>query len=303
MEDISLLHHFILHKNAESGLAVKSIAAYHQDIADFLVYLDFLNKPLLHVLEADIHDYIASLHDKGYKAASLARKISTLRQFFLFLYLENHLSHNPCKHLESPVFRRTLPDPLTIDEVKLLLQAAQQGVFPHNLRLIALLELVYGAGLRVSELVSLPVAAVLDKQDYTLILGKGKKERLIPLTSYAKQAIADYLPYRLFFCQNRPSLFLFPSTGKEGHLTRVRFFQILKALAPITGIPSEKLKPHNFRHGFATDLLRNGADLKSIQSLLGHESITTTEIYTHLKYQDIEDNLLKYHPLQKSETV
>ena len=299
-QDVSVqeaLQKFIYFKNIEVGFSLKSIDAYRSDLNDFIQSVTFLHKKIHLVTQGDLEDYIASLTDRGYKTGSVARKMSVLKQFFSFLYLEKYMPQNPAQHLKHPKHKRKLPNSLTLDEIDVLIKHAGQGVFPHNLRFVALLELVYGSGLRVSELVSMPLSAISHDRDYTIITGKGNKQRLIPLTQQSKHAIDAYLPYRLFFCNNKDSLFLFPSTGRDGHLTRIRFFQILKSLAASTGIAAEKLNPHNFRHSFATDLLRGGADLKSVQNLLGHQSITTTEIYTHLCYDDIQHSLRNHHPL------
>lgn len=291
------LQKFIKYKNVEVGFSFKSIEAYQADIRDFLTYLRPSQKKIADLSKADIEDYIATISHAGYKAGSVARKMSALKQFCIFLYLEGHILENPFKKIKFPKAEKNLPDPLSIEEIEALLRAATKGVFPHNLRLVCLLELAYGTGMRVSELVSLPLSAVAHGEDYIMISGKGRKQRLVPFGDAVKKALEQYLPYRMFFCRQRESLYLFPSVGQTGHLTRVRFFQILKSLSSDTNIPESKLSPHNFRHSFATTLLKGGADLKSLQSLLGHENISTTEIYTHLDHEDIKKALNKTHPL------
>lgn len=296
----SYIDKFIAYKNIEAGFSLRSLTAYRTDLRDFWQKIGYTADRLSLVHKGILEDYIISLYNSGYKTSSINRKISAIKQFFAFLYLEKYISENPALKLEHGKPEKNLPEPLSQNEFELLIAEAKKGQFPHNLRFIALMELCYGAGLRVSELVSMPLSALHPDKNYAIIMGKGQKERLIPLGSLARKALLDYLPYRLFFCQDRENHFLFPSTGREGHLTRVRFFQILKSLAPATGIASERLHPHNFRHSFATDLLRGGADLKSVQSFLGHESITTTERYTHLCTEDIEKALLENHPLEKN---
>ena len=291
------LQKFIKYKSVEVGFSYKSLEAYQSDIRDFLTYLRPSKKKINALEKDDIEDYVATISQQGYKTGSVSRKLSAIKQFCIFLYLEGHILNNPFQKIKFPKKEKNLPDPLTLQEIETVLEAAKKGVFPHNLRLICLLELAYGTGLRVSELVSLPLSAVTYDQDYIIVSGKGGKQRLVPFGKTVKEALDAYLPYRQFFCGGRESLYLFPSTGRSGHLTRVRFFQILKSLSGETNIPEKKLSPHNFRHSFATSLLKGGADLKSLQSLLGHEHIATTEIYTHLDSEDIKDALEQTHPL------
>lgn len=295
----NVIANFLKSKNVESGFALKSLEAYQTDIVDFMNNMRKQRKIIGRISTENIEDYIGSLRDRGYKMSSIARKTSALKQFFSFLYLEGVIEKNPTTSLKQPRKNHTLPDTLTVKDIELLIAEAHKGVFPHNLRFVCLLELMYGSGLRVSELVSMPLSAADHTKDYSIITGKGDKQRLIPFTDRSKKAIADYLPYRLFFCNDVQSPFLFPSTGKDGHLTRVRFFQILKSLSDSTQIAPEKLKPHNFRHSFATHLLQGGADLKSVQILLGHQNIATTEIYTHTTIEDVKKTLFEKHPLTK----
>ena len=292
------LEKFIKFKSVEVGFSYKSLDAYQSDIRDFLIYLRQLRKKIVDLKKSDLEDYIDSISDYGYRASSVARKMSALKQFCIFLYLEGHLLENPFQKIKFPKKNKSLPDPLTNEEFDILVEHAAKGVFPHNLRFICLLELAYGTGLRVSELVALPFNAIRLEQDHIIVSGKGNKQRVVPLGEKVKQSLVAYTPYRLFFCNNRDNQYLFPSTGRSGHLTRVRFFQILKALSHDTHIPEHKLTPHNFRHSFATGLLKGGADLKSLQSLLGHEHLSTTEIYTHLDSEDIKKSLYNIHPLQ-----
>ncbi|MEM6602843.1 MAG: tyrosine recombinase [Pseudomonadota bacterium] len=290
---------FLRYKNIEVGLATQTIEAYQNDLSHFKDHLLSQNKAFDKVTHHDLQDYVGLLHDLGYNMTSIARKVSALKQFFSFLYVEKILSANPAQKLKHPKQSQKLPDPLNRDEIECLIRAASAGKVPYNLRLVALLELAYGTGLRVSELVSLPYASISHNRDHMIVEGKGRKQRLLPLMNRTKKAIEIYAPHRLFFSRTAQSSYLFPSSGKTGHLTRVRFFQLLKALAEETSISAEKLSPHNFRHSYATDLLKGGADLKAIQSLLGHEHITTTEIYTHLDDRDIHDMVVEHHPLSK----
>lgn len=294
------IHKFIRYKSVEVGFSLKSLEAYKRDIRDFFNDWDIEKKNISSISLDDLQDYIGLLYDKGYKVGSISRKISVLKQFFTFLYLENILSHNPGKELKQPKGDKKTLKPLSFDEINLLIQEARKGTYPHNLRLVALLEIIYSAGLRVSELMSLPVSAVRQDTYFAIVTGKGNKKRHVPLTNRAQKAIEEYLPARLSFNKGIENGFLFPSTGQAGHLSRIRFFQILKSLAPATGIPVEKITPHNFRHSFATHLLKGGADLKSVQTLLGHANIATTEIYTHTDSEDVQNALENHHPLHKN---
>lgn len=291
---------FLQSKSLQNNFSIKSIDAYRNDLSNFGSYLQkyhniFLEKVDLRLIE----DYIAWLYDNQYKPAAVARKISAIRQFYKFLYLEGHIHENPSRFLKTPKFQQTPIQPLDYHQIKTLIEATNNFIFPHNLRLKALIELAFGAGLRVSELVTLPFEAINHKRDYTIIKGKGNKERLIPLTQVMKQAIAEYIPYRQYFSNGLDGAYLFLSTSKEGYLTRVRFFQLLKELAIYAHIDPAMISPHVFRHSFALSMLRGGADLKSLQALLGHETIDTVEIYTKINNDDLWHMIHKHHPLNK----
>jgi len=291
---------FLQSKALLSNFSINSLDAYRSDLIDFELYIiNFCNTQLdlvsLHLIEK----YIASLFDAHLKPAAINRKISVIRQFYKFLYLEGAIKENPTRLLKSPKFNRTPINPLTQQDIEALITATDHFVFPHNLRLKALIELAFGAGLRVSELITIPFEAVNHKRDYTIIKGKGNKERLIPLTNIIKKAISDYLPYRHYFSHGIDGAYLFPSRGKTGHLTRVRFFQLLKELAIFANMDPSLISPHVFRHSFALSLLRGGADLKSLQALLGHEKLDTVEIYTQINNEDLWQMMHEHHPLEK----
>jgi integrase/recombinase XerD len=291
---------FLQSKSLQNNFSIKSIEAYRNDVSSFDAYLQKYHKiPLEKVTLLIIEDHIAWLYDNHYKPAAIARKISAIRQFYKFLYLEGDIHENPSRFLKTPKFQQTPIQPLEYQQIQNLIEATENFIFPHNLRLKALIELAFGAGLRVSELVSLPFEAVNHKRDYTIIKGKGNKERLIPLTDVMKKAILDYTPYRLYFSNGIDGHYLFLSTSREGYLTRVRFFQLLKELAIYAHIDPALISPHVFRHSFALSMLRGGADLKSLQALLGHETIDTVEIYTKINSDDIWNMIQKHHPLNK----
>ena len=279
---------------AEQNAASNTVQSYQNDLIRFL---SASSKASVDITEADILNYLAVLHQKEYQAASRARKLSAIRQYFLFLQREKLISNNPSSGVESPKLTRPLPKIMTQLDVEKLLTAARE--IPDAQRLVALLELLYATGMRVSELVSLPYSAYIQgKRDQTLIVrGKGNKERIIPVGKMAIQALDEYIALRTKAEKDNP--WLFPSSSQEGHLTRQRFGQLLKQLALEAGLDPTKISPHVIRHAFATHLLHNGANLLSVQKMLGHADIATTEIYTHILSGKLIDVVNSCHPLAK----
>jgi integrase/recombinase XerD len=227
-----------------------------------------------------------------------------LRQFYRFLYAEGHRKDDPAAAIEGPKRGRPLPKVLTVDDVDRLLGAARQepdggrslAERLRRTRLVCLLEVLYATGLRVSELVSLPIAAARRDARVLLVRGKGNKERLVPLNGAAKAAMADYLALRKE-AGLEASRWLFPSFGESGHLTRQHFARDLKAVAVAAGMRADKISPHVLRHAFASHLLQNGADLRAVQTLLGHADISTTQIYTHVLEERLKSLVRDLHPL------
>jgi len=233
----------------------------------------------------------------------VARRLSATRQLFRFLYAEGHRSDDPAAVLEGPKRGRALPKVLSIKDVDRLLEAARAGMNDETAapaarlraaRMLCLLETVYATGLRVSELVALPAAAARREQAMLVIRGKGGKERLVPLNDAARRAMADYLKLAGKAAESK---WLFPSFGEQGHLTRQHFARELKLLAASCGIAAEKISPHVLRHAFASHLLHNGADLRVVQTLLGHADISTTQIYTHVLEDRLKSLVRDLHPL------
>ncbi|MDG1437891.1 MAG: tyrosine recombinase, partial [Emcibacteraceae bacterium] len=256
----------------------------------------------------DIRRYLKYLEEQGFAATTSARKLSCLRQFFKFLYAEGIRTDNPALDLDGPQTGRSLPKLLGEDEVTLLLEEAERRAKATNhindLRLLALLELLYATGLRVSELVSLPRNTFSSGEPYIYVIGKGDKERLVPLSARALSAVSDYTDAMVLAKNSKGKLkfasenkWLFPSRGKLGHLTRHRFAQSLKELGLSVDIPSNRLSPHVLRHAFATHLLSNGADLRAVQKMLGHADISTTQVYTHVLEERLKSLVQSKHPL------
>src|SRR5690606_22314520 len=241
--------------------------------------------------------YLKFMDDLGLKATTQARRLSALRQLFSYLLTEDIRRDDPSLNIDSPRAGRRLPKYLSEAEVDCLLAAAE-GESAEEKRLHALLQLLYATGLRVSELVTLPYPALRDEDRFLLVRGKGGKERLVPVNRTSKQALDEYLALRSSFCPDGAhSKWLFPSRSEEGHLTRQRLGQLLKDLAIRSGIDPAKVSPHVLRHAFASHLLANGADLRSLQKMLGHADISTTQIYTHVLQKRLMEIVATHHPL------
>ena len=291
---------------AEKASAKNTLISYQQDLVDFAQFLG--SKALRLVEKEDVERYLQSLAQRGLASTTQSRRLSALKHFYKFLVSEAFINHDPTHRFEGPKSPRNLPKLLTYDEVDLLIQTAATSISPQGIRLYCLLEILYASGLRVSELVSLPLAVIpqdleqLSHQQMLFVKGKGERERLVPLGGHAVEAIKTYLSIRSHFLdphKKENHKWLFPSRSKEGYLTRHRFFQLLKELAVLANIYPEKVSPHVVRHAFATHLLQGGADLLSIQKLLGHADISTTQIYTHVMADHIVNLVTQHHPLAK----
>jgi integrase/recombinase XerD len=287
--------------SAERGASRNTLEAYARDLGALATDLAKRGTPLKSATRDDLRRHLAGF--PAAKASSQARRLSVLRQFYGFAYNEGWRKDDPTGAIEAPKRGRPLPKVLSLKDVERLLAAAHgtKKPSPEDLRLAAIVELLYASGLRVSELVSLKLAALRGKTDFLLVRGKGGKERLAPLNRSARKAIRDYQDVRAEFLSGaRESPFLFPSRGAEGHLTRRRCHQLLKELAAKAGIDTGKLSPHVLRHAFATHLVEGGADLRSVQTLLGHADIATTQIYTHVARDRLKATVESAHPLAKN---
>lgn len=293
---------------AERGAAVNTLDAYRRDLDDFVAFLASRGVGVASTARGDIAAFLERLAVDGLAPASRARRLSALRQFFAFLHREGIIAEDPAQGLAGPKTRRALPRILNVAEVDLLITAAHTRVGGltgrerfRALRLAALVEMLYATGMRVSELVTLP-RAVLDGDGRVLtIKGKGGRERLVPLTRAAREALTRYLGIDDGGEEARAPLprakWLFPSRSAEGHLTRQRFAQDLKDVAVEAGLDPARVSPHVLRHAFASHLLDRGADLRAVQQLLGHADISTTEIYTHVLEERLKRLVNEHHPL------
>jgi len=295
---------------AERGAGKNTLAAYGRDLADFSAYLAGSGRSVATAATADLRAYLGALARRGLRPATVARRLSAIRQLYRFLYAERQRKDDPAAVLEGPKRVRALPKTLTIGEVDRLLTVAGRSdpaaPLPVRLRaarLACLIELLYATGLRVSELVALPTTAARRDARFIIVRGKGNKERLVPLNDAAKRAMADYLALLAESAAAHRagrvagSKWLFSSFAEAGHLTRQHFARELKALAAAAGLRAAQLSPHVLRHAFASHLLHNGADLRVVQTLLGHADISTTQIYTHVLEERLKSLVRDLHPL------
>lgn len=287
---------------AERGASPRTLEAYRRDLDDFAGVLKI---DITKATPADLRRYLQHMQKAAMAPRTASRRLSCLRQFYKFLYGEGQRADDPTATLDNPRLGRPLPKFLTEKEVERLLDAARALAGTKALRAAALLELLYATGLRVSELVSLPLAAVRGTQATVrpaiIVRGKGTKERMIPVGDAARTAVAAYLDVRDGFIPTnaKTSPRLFPSDGRGGHLTRGGFSTLLKDIAVRAGIAPARVSPHVLRHSFATHLLAHGADLRSLQQMLGHADISTTQIYTHVLEERLRQLVQNSHPLAK----
>jgi integrase/recombinase XerD len=301
---------FLEMMTAEKGAAANTLDAYRRDLADFTGFLDRTGLGITSVGKSHISRYLQELSVAGLKPASRARRLSAVRQLYKFLEAEGAVKESPVEGIAAPAKKRALPKTLSVDEVDRLIAAAAEaadGLTGRDLvravRHHCLLEMLYATGMRVSELVSLPRSVLKGDPRLLTIRGKGGRERLVPLNTKARAVLERYLSLGASpedgVAPMLTTRYLFPSRGEEGHLTRQRFAQDLKETARRAGIDPERVSPHVLRHAFASHLLDRGADLRSVQSLLGHADISTTEIYTHVLEERLKRLVTEHHPLAK----
>lgn len=301
---------FLEAQAAEQGAAANTLAAYARDLADFTSWLCHAGLGPATAQQPDIERYLVHLDAQGLAKSTRARRLSAVKQLYRFAFEDRLRSDNPAMRIKGPGRAVRLPKTLSEGEVDALLDAARRhgSRAEDRCRNTCLMELLYATGMRVSELVSLPVAAARGDPQMLLIRGKGGKERMVPLSPPARVAVVDWLAMleRIGAAARAkgqpPSPFLFPSSGKLGHLTRHRFYMLIKELAVAGGVSPAKVTPHTLRHAFATHLLANGADLMAIQTLLGHADVATTEIYTHVLEARLQALVQEHHPLSDSAT-
>ena len=296
---------FIEAQAAELGAAQNTLLAYGRDLKDFAEWATRRGRTFDTVKQDDIEAYLVFCDDQGLAKSTRARRLSSIKQMYRFAFEESWRAENPAIQISGPGQDKRLPKTLDIAEVDRLLEAARASGRNEAdaARNTCLMELLYATGMRVTELVGLPVSATRGDPRMLLILGKGGKERIVPLSPPARAALVDWLKIRDAHedagrAKGKPaSRFLFPSRGAAGHLTRHRFYLMIKEFALAGGVNPDKVTPHTLRHAFATHLLAGGADLRSIQALLGHADVATTEIYTHVLDARLTELVLDHHPL------
>lgn len=306
--DFKYLEAFLEMQSAERGAARNTLDAYRRDLVDFTGFAIRRGQGLADAQAGDLRDYFSDLEARGISAATAARRLSALRQFFQFLFAENHRRDNPTTVIDAPRGRRSLPKTLSEAEIEKLMAQALAAVEDSSVkakfkavRFHCLLELIYATGLRVSELVGLKLGAVEGDQQFLVVRGKGGRERLVPVGRSAADALRSYLALRgeALAAAGKQSPWLFYSSSAQGHLTRQRFAQELKAVAAAAGLDPARVSPHVLRHAFASHLLAHGADLRAVQQMLGHADISTTQIYTHILEERLKSLVHDHHPLAR----
>lgn len=289
---------------AERGASQNTLDAYRRDLLGFESWLGARGASARNAAREQVRQYLDHLAAQRVAAATQARRLSALRQFYGFAYAEGWRGDDPTSGLDSPRRARVLPKILSQSDIEKLLDGARGEAekSAEGVRLLCMLEILYSAGLRVSELVSLPLGVARSPDGFVRVRGKGRKERLAPVNAAARAAIDRYLDLRDRFVSRSArdaARYLFPSTSASGHLTRRRCHQLLKELAVKAGLDPDKLSPHVLRHAFATHLVEGGADLRSVQTLLGHADIATTQIYTHVASERLKATVAAAHPLAR----
>jgi len=298
-----ILENFLEVLASEKGLAVNTRISYKNDILQFLVFLEKNKKKINQITPIDIEKYTSKFTTQGLEKSTISRKMSSLSHFFIFLLDENIIKSNPIHELDLPKQIKKLPKILSVDQVEKLIKSSREDQSVNGIRLNTMIEILYATGIRVSELVEMKLSATYAEKNFLLIQGKGNKERLVPISENTEDKIKDYLKIRNEFINNdTESKWLFPSKqSSKGHITRQRFNQLLQTLCERVNLNNIRISPHKLRHAFATHLLANGVDLRSLQQMLGHADISTTQIYTHVLKDRLKKLVSDNHPLSKIE--
>ena len=303
MNNHLILENFLEVLASEKGLAVNTRISYKNDILQFLVFLEKNKKKINEITSIDIEKFTSKFTTQGLEKSTISRKMSALSHFFIFLLEENMIKRNPINELDLPKQIKKLPKILSVDQVEKLIKSSREDQSINGIRLNTMIEILYATGIRVSELVEMKLSATYAEKNFLLVQGKGNKERLVPISENTEVRIKDYLKIRNKFLNNdSESKWLFPSKqSSKGHITRQRFNQLLQTLCERVNLNHIKISPHKLRHAFATHLLANGVDLRSLQQMLGHADISTTQIYTHVLKDRLKKLVSDNHPLSKIE--
>ena len=303
MNNHLILENFLEVLASEKGLAVNTRISYKNDILQFLVFLEKNKKKINEITSIDIEKFTSKFTTQGLEKSTISRKMSALSHFFIFLLEENIIKSNPIHELDLPKQIKKLPKILSVDQVEKLIKSSREDQSVNGIRLNTMIEILYATGIRVSELVEMKLSATYAEKNFLLVQGKGNKERLVPISENTEDKIKDYLKIRNEFINNdTESKWLFPSKqSSKGHITRQRFNQLLQTLCERVNLNNIRISPHKLRHAFATHLLANGVDLRSLQQMLGHADISTTQIYTHVLKDRLKKLVSDNHPLSKIE--
>lgn len=303
MNNYLILENFLEVLASEKGLAVNTRISYKNDILQFLVFLEKNKKKINEITSIDIEKFISKFTTQGLEKSTISRKMSALSHFFIFLLEENMIKRNPINELDLPKQIKKLPKILSVDQVEKLIKSSREDQSINGIRLNTMIEILYATGIRVSELVEMKLSATYAEKNFLLVQGKGNKERLVPISENTEDKIKDFLKIRNKFLNNdSESKWLFPSKqSSKGHITRQRFNQLLQTLCERVNLNNIRISPHKLRHAFATHLLANGVDLRSLQQMLGHADISTTQIYTHVLKDRLKKLVSDNHPLSKIE--
>lgn len=296
------IDNFLNMMRSTRNASANTLAAYRGDLTEFAHFVGRRQTTPERASVDHVRGYLRAINEKGLAASTAARRLSALKRFFRFVAEMGFREDDPTSSLDGPKLGQRLPKYLSETEVDALIEAARRRPGADGIRLLAMMEILYATGLRVSELVNLPVSAFLRESPVLIVNGKGGKERMVPLGEPAQDAVRDYMLVRESFMpkgrvRGRAERYLFVSRGKEGHLTRARFGQMIKELATEAGLDRKKVSPHVLRHSFASHLLANGADLRALQQMLGHADISTTQIYTHVMEERLRALVETSHPL------
>lgn len=292
---------FLNMMRAEKGVSNNTFQAYLSDLEGFQSFLSLEvdKSDISKVIKADIKQYLTYLRENAFASKSQSRKLSVLNLFYLFLLSEDIIKDNPVAGIFSPKLNKSLPKYLSKEEIDKLVSFAKKDDSARGIRLEFQIELLYATGLRVSEMISLPIKSII-KNEFIEVMGKGSKERLVPLNKKAIELFQKYNDIRnIFIPIGQQSKFLFPAKSKNGYQTRDAFYKNLKDMAKKAGFSSKKVSPHIFRHSFASHLIAGGADLRAVQTMLGHSDIATTQIYTHILTDKLKNEVEQHHPLSK----
>ena len=303
MNNHLILENFLEVLASEKGLAVNTRISYKNDILQFLVFSEKNKKKINEITSIDIEKFTSKFTTQGLEKSTISRKMSALNHFFIFLLEENVIKRNPINELDLPKQIKKLPKILSVDQVEKLIKSSREDQSINGIRLNTMIEILYATGIRVSELVEMKLSATYAEKNFLLVQGKGNKERLVPISENTEGKIKDFLKIRNKFLNNdSESKWLFPSKqSSKGHITRQRFNQLLQTLCERVNLNNIKISPHKLRHAFATHLLANGVDLRSLQQMLGHADISTTQIYTHVLKDRLKKLVSDNHPLSKIE--